>query len=413
MKVCVCLEVSFFSKDAFHIQSPFPAPMGGSEKQLIELALLLSTSSDFETWLVWPSNQAFANCLVSHGFACEPSDVIDAQCDLLISSQSSLKVFGFIRASKSVVWIHHPFAQFYGDPDKMFAVCCSKYSLRTLRTNLPSVYIYNKVFPPELDCSDGYSENKILSPRDQLSEPVSDFAFIGALRSSKGLHMLLDDWPKLIKPSGLMRLHIIGSSDLYHRTGVEDQGRISESSYTSSCVKVAEHLMEIDSRVSIIFHGALVQERFALLRKCSLVIVNPTGVSEAFSTSIIECFVNRIPVVSGKHYGNRELLHQLPHAHYRGFAGILNHSLLGAYSRDAEHLLDLNYARALGFSTSEHGFDAWTELVDTVLFSSPEIRSPASLVLQKPQYFWLKNPARMIEKKKIKFESYLSKKTLF
>ena len=210
--------------------------------------------------------------------------------------------------------------------------------------------------PPELDCSDDYPGSKILSLRDLISEPASDFAFIGALRSSKGLHMLLDDWPKLIKPAGSMRLHIIGSSNLYLETGVEDQGGIPESSYTSSCLKVAERLMEIDSRVSIIFHGALAQERFALMRICSLVIVNPTGISEAFSTSIIECFVNRIPVVSGQHYGNRELLHQLPHAHYRGFAGVLNHSFLGAYSRDTEHLLDLNYARALGFSTSPHSF---------------------------------------------------------
>ncbi|WP_255004719.1 hypothetical protein [Cyanobium sp. HWJ4-Hawea] len=207
----------------------------------------------------------------------------------------------------------------------------------------------------------------------------------------------------------MARIHIIGGSDL-SKVNLSREGFEGSNLYEEICRSKSKSIMNFDPKTSIVFHGSLASERFELMRNCSLVIVNPTGISEAISTTVIECFMNRIPVVSGKKYVNRELLDGLPHAEYRNSFGILNKGLLDAYQARKEELLSLNYLKGLRFSEGSFSFNSWAEIVRDVLFDTTFRRFHKKSVIEN---LLIREVAKKIEKRKTKVENFLSKRTHF
>ncbi len=131
--------------------------------------------------------------------------------------------------------------------------------------------------------------------------------YMGALVSSKGFHLVAKNWSKISeyckKNNQKLKLEVIGGSELYE---------FEESHKTLPCSKVYGDLIQkyLGDKInkSVFFHGTLGPERYQIMNKCDIAIVNPNGDGESFCTSILEWFSLGVPVISSLNYGTSDYM---------------------------------------------------------------------------------------------------------
>lgn len=196
-----------------------------------------------------------------------------------------------------IIWIHHPFFQIKKSRNDRYVACgqaCADTQLYFIRKKmhvipnfLPKVPILKK-------------------------ENNNELTFIGALIKSKGILRLLKDMPKIEKRINIDVLNIIGSSQMY-----TNGATISNEYYCEEKIrnKIRDLLKKIKN-TKVIFHGQLGYSRYQIMSLSNMIIINPTGNTEAFSTSILESFLLGKKFLAGNRYGNYEFLHDKPDYHY-------------------------------------------------------------------------------------------------
>ena len=134
-----------------------------------------------------------------------------------------------------------------------------------------------------------------------------NIGYLGALVTSKGFHHLVKRWSNLSnyfrERNIFLRLDVIGGSNLYE---------FEESHQNLPCSKKYGDLIESyigdELDKSVFFHGTLGLERYDLMQRCDLAVVNPTGSGEAFCASILEWYSLGIPVISSLNYGMSDMM---------------------------------------------------------------------------------------------------------
>ena len=138
------------------------------------------------------------------------------------------------------------------------------------------------------------------------------FVYLGALGPSKGLHLVLKEWPKIRTLITNAQLNIIGGN-LYRIENNSFQNKIPISgSYAKTLEKIIEN-MDTKDRESVKFLGLLNSfEKDNILKDSDLAFLNPTGKSEAAPASPLECYCYGIPVIAGGDFGSYDNMKYFP-----------------------------------------------------------------------------------------------------
>lgn len=168
-------------------------------------------------------------------------------------------------------------------------ICVSKTQLDTLidhKIYSKSDYIYNAI---DVD---------IYKHIEEKNEKEKNIVYIGSLIPSKGVHILTDIWPKILKNYPDAKLHIIGSGQLYKRSQELGESGIAESKYEK---RILKNIMTNDTnlRNSVKFHGIKNgKEKIRIMKNATIGIVNPTGKTETFGIGAIEFQILQVPVIT-------------------------------------------------------------------------------------------------------------------
>ena len=199
-------------------------------------------------------------------------------------------------SNRIVAWSHHPYDDRlrYLDGLVPFGAVVSVgayqfYSNKWLRS--PSFFIQN-IFMPLVLSAD---ELRCHLDKDQ---PV--LVHLGALVSGKGFLYIAQQWPKIKEKFPGAKFHIIGGSDLYRNTEQHDLIPVTPALARS----ILEYITRDDlEQGSVKFHGNLGAEKFDILKQAHVALQNPTGATEAFPASTLECMSVGLPVIASADFG--------------------------------------------------------------------------------------------------------------
>jgi glycosyltransferase involved in cell wall biosynthesis len=138
----------------------------------------------------------------------------------------------------------------------------------------------------------------------QFQSEFEDYiVYLGALTEGKGFHLYADAMPDALH--GLQtKLYVVGGSMTY---GIAPGGGlgVAESKYESRFLPPIRRLVD-EGRV--VFKGNMGLERLALIAGAKLALINPTGRTETYGYSGLECMACGVPVAGGYHFGLIETL---------------------------------------------------------------------------------------------------------
>ena len=129
----------------------------------------------------------------------------------------------------------------------------------------------------------------------ETDSPRPEFVVLG----TKGFDEFVRIWLGSCGPSKHdAKLHVIGGPNLYHQSAREQHEQ-----FLTQCDKLRRSgLFDIE------IHGVLGEQKWDVLRRCSYGIVNPSGRTECFPTSIVELMGAGCVVVTVPRWGNGELV---------------------------------------------------------------------------------------------------------
>lgn len=124
--------------------------------------------------------------------------------------------------------------------------------------------------------------------------------YIGSITPSKGLHLLAKVWHKIVENIPNAELNIIGSTALYG----QKQETLNSNYMTSYETKVKKIFNKSPlSAVRVVYHGKLGIDKYNIIQSSDVGIVNPSGMSEVFTNSVVDFSLFDIPVLGRNRYG--------------------------------------------------------------------------------------------------------------
>lgn len=207
-------------------------------------------------------------------------------------------------ASRVVAWSRHPSDSPLRDIDAVVrlaaVVSVGNYQFHTNQgLRAPHVYIQNLFCPPS-----GEAESGAL-PRDGMVR----FVHLGALVRGKGFHLIAQQWRAIRQDYPHASLDVIGSADVYrdmstHPVIPTDREFAEE---------ILQYIPAADlDELRVVFHGSLGAQKFDVIRRCHIALLNPTGRSEAFPASPLECMWVGRPVIGGVKNGMWDSMRTFP-----------------------------------------------------------------------------------------------------
>lgn len=229
-----------------------------------------------------------------------------SQNDLIVMTAALLQLADphLIRSirEKVIAWIHHPF--FFNDQIRQMRLAA--------HVNVGSYqYFSNKIFFR----SSWHIHNpfQITLSNFQKSFPAYDepirIVYLGALIPVKGFGHVARQWPALKAMLPNVELHVVGSSATYGKHPENDL--IPCDRYFSEYIQ--KFIPENDiTDGHVVFHGNLGEEKFEVMRSAHIALLNPTGASEAFPASPLECMGCGLPVITSNDYGMADSMRFFP-----------------------------------------------------------------------------------------------------
>jgi len=302
--------------------------VGGTELTVIRLALKLSTISP--NWEIILVNNSIVDIVDSPSNLKQtcfdtPQDFFQyltpGSPSVIVATVSVLKnvpIFLLQQSSQCLIaWSHHPF-----DRDlksmatlvKFRAIVCS--GVYQYYSNLVSdfrlLHIQDMfILPTPINNNE----------KKPLDENQVNIVYLGALIPAKGFLEVAKTWEKLKEKFPKIRIHVIGSSATY---GNESESKLvpTDLDYATKILKFIPEEDIYDGNV--IFYGNLGVEKFNIIEKCDLAILNPTGQSESFPASPLEIMALGVPVIASDDYGMSDCMRYFPELKINGFQDIPN-----------------------------------------------------------------------------------------
>ena len=145
--------------------------------------------------------------------------------------------------------------------------------------------------------------------RKAVTDPKIRVVYLGALVKVKGFGHLARQWSAIKNVLPEVELHIIGSSATY---GKPPEHRLIPCDLNFA-EEILSHIPLADiEEGKVVFHGNLGQEKFEIMRSAHFAILNPTGASEAFPASPLECMACGLPVIASDDYGMSDSMRFFP-----------------------------------------------------------------------------------------------------
>jgi glycosyltransferase involved in cell wall biosynthesis len=129
-----------------------------------------------------------------------------------------------------------------------------------------------------------------------------DVVYIGSLIRAKGFHMLAEAWPEILRRVPQAKLKVIGSGQVYDRGVKLGQWGIAQKDYEQCFMP---YLTDEKGEVlpSVEFLGLMGTEKFEVMKRAAVGVVNPTGLTENCPGSALEFQACGVPVVSAARRG--------------------------------------------------------------------------------------------------------------
>ena len=145
-------------------------------------------------------------------------------------------------------------------------------------------------------------ESELAHPIPYEKHSIHDVVYIGAMGSYKGFHVLAEAWPKVLKKIPDARLKVIGSGKLHNRNNSVGRYGIASADYEK---RIMPFLTDEKGTVipSIEFLGTMGTEKYEVIKKAAVGVVNPTSVDETFCLSALDIQACGVPVVAGNKFG--------------------------------------------------------------------------------------------------------------
>lgn len=207
--------------------------------------------------------------------------------------------------NRYICWSHHPFDS---KAEKITAkvkascvVCVGTYQYYSNKRLSPNVHHIQNIFiPPIGSFQDTYRT---------IDKKKLNIVHLGALIPGKGFLEIAKSWIDLKTSFPEVTLHVIGSSNTY--------GGKTEHDLIPTSLDYAKQILEYIPKEDIysgkiIFYGNLGKEKFEIMKKCDLAIQNPTGATEAFPASPLECMSLGVPVIASGDYGMSDCMRFFP-----------------------------------------------------------------------------------------------------
>ena len=245
------------------------------------------------------------------------NDLHSIEDDLLKSStliinsggmQRNLKALSLLvpRLNKAICWIHHPHDRNkvkLAMHLKLEIVSCGIYQYYSNRIiGGKHCYIHNYFYSESVIKKSQEDLSKIFQAEFKTMNNTIHIGYWGALVSSKGFHLVARYWQKITeicrKENMYCKLHVIGS-DFY-------EGNLYRNTDIPTSDEYAKTIMENFSRLTIPqnikFYGT-VENPYSLAKHFDICFVNPSGIGEAASQTVIELFALGVPVITSNRYG--------------------------------------------------------------------------------------------------------------
>lgn len=281
--------------------------IGGTHFVMLQVASMLSRNTEYDVYLFVEAMQELPQGLKIVEVPKEedlPCQLANNKIDIIIANRTTPESFSAKTISilnkvevSVIVWAHVFMPVSFMDllakePQIKLVIAVSKHQYYTYIDHpifIKSTYIYNLCnFQDPL-------------PIVEFTERKNDVVYIGAINYIKGVHLLLQQWPKVKKKIPDANLYVIGSGHLYSKSDKLGKFGIAEQYYEKECLKkILKNPNEIDS--SVHFLGIMGSEKWEVLSKAKVGIVN-THYWETFGFTAVEMQLAGVPIVSYKSPG--------------------------------------------------------------------------------------------------------------
>lgn len=287
---------------------------GGTQFTSIRLAMLLAKSqSDYEVFLLHHKKIEIENKpknlgqIILNSFQDATSSIwLSDKQALMISPATLLKPILKQNIQKPkckiVLWLRHPF---YIDLSLIKARFSAYISVGTYQ-----YYSNNPFYRPHWYIPNIFNLPSIMyTPRthcdDYLNGATLQLVYLGALMPVKGFHHIIKQWEQIKSMFPEVKLHVIGSSMTW---GMRKEHSLIPTT-KAYAQEILKYLPVSDIRDGkVIFYGNMGKEKFDLIKKCHVALLNPTGRSEAFPACPLECMSMGVPVIASDDYGMSDTL---------------------------------------------------------------------------------------------------------
>jgi glycosyltransferase involved in cell wall biosynthesis len=205
-----------------------------------------------------------------------------------------------------IPWIRHPFFFRLTLVRHRFRayVCVGSYQYESNRHYYKPILHIQNIFRtpqtepvyPKLDCND--------------SKANLNLVYLGSLIPAKGFHIISRHWSQIKSRFPGVVLHVIGSASGRKR-GIPDHQVLPTSETYAKAILKNIPFDDITSN-KVIFHGNLGIEKSDIIKNCHAALLNPTGCSEAFPASPLQCMALGVPVIASKGFGMSDCMRYFP-----------------------------------------------------------------------------------------------------
>ena len=213
--------------------------------------------------------------------------------DLVIYPVSALREGMLALPGRHMPWLHNlndpRLDDVYRRAERIVVVSSQHYDALRWHRAAKKMYVIQNPFDASMYQYQGASEDYMV--------------YLGALTAGKGFHHYAEALDDVLE--GLQtKLYVIGGSMTH---GIAPSGGlgVAECGYENRFFPPIRRLVE-DKR--IIFRGNMGLERLPLIAGAKLALINPTGRTETYGYSGLECMACGVPVAGGYHYGLIETL---------------------------------------------------------------------------------------------------------
>ena len=265
--------------------------IGGTEFVTIQLALELAENEPkFEVRLVtihpFQINEIPKNLKIvslKNDFSFKKGSVV-------ILSSKSTPILNSMRTENQriILWSHHPHD---------FLIRDAKFQVSELVSIGAYQYESNRLIYGE------HSKIQNIPPRVNIKlgtvnrKELRNFIYLGSFAPAKGLSKIIRNFKYLYQINPSFKLNILGGT-IYD----------FDKDTMPPAIKTAYQRLPRSVKNNVCFLGAVEQGKGEIIAKHDLALLNPTGKSEAFPASVLECYYQGIPVIASYDYGMSEFL---------------------------------------------------------------------------------------------------------